>query len=229
MNRPFKYAAVLLVIINGIFPALWLLLTSFKTDGELRRVADYLPAGNLYVAKLRVGLFRKPVRALFCSIQRSCPLSLRFLCVLVCRVSPGYALGRLNMPGTPHHPDAHCYDEYVFRHLFYSSRSTGSLSALKYPFLSDLFGSPHFYAEPAQHLLGADYPVCRPQLAHRHIDSDQFLSADSGRPGKAPRSWTVCTRISALFRIVAPVSAPRYRYGGDYRLCQLMERVFCWR
>ena len=68
MNRLFKYAAVLLVIVNGIFPALWLLLTSFKTDGELRRLPiTYLPE-NFTLAKLRVGLFRKPVRALFAQL-----------------------------------------------------------------------------------------------------------------------------------------------------------------
>ena len=48
------------------------------------------------------------------------------------------------------------------------------------PFLSDLFGSPYLYAEPAQHLLGADYSVCCPQSADCYADSHEFLSADSG-------------------------------------------------
>ena len=34
MNRPLKYVLLLLVIVNGLFPAVWLLLTSFKTESE---------------------------------------------------------------------------------------------------------------------------------------------------------------------------------------------------
>lgn len=44
MNRPLKYVLLLLVVVNGLFPAVWLLLTSFKSEGELRQLPiTYLP------------------------------------------------------------------------------------------------------------------------------------------------------------------------------------------
>ena len=80
MNRVFKYVAVLLVIVNGLFPAIWLLLTSFKTDGELRQLPiTYLPEN--FTLQNYVSVFSgEPLRALFTQFGGGLCRSDAFVC-----------------------------------------------------------------------------------------------------------------------------------------------------
>jgi multiple sugar transport system permease protein len=95
--RVLLYLGLFVVIINGIFPAIWLLLTSFKSNGELQRLPiTYLPDAFTFDNYVQV-FTRNPFgRFLFNSLFVS--LSATLICVFFAALA-GYALARLNLPG----------------------------------------------------------------------------------------------------------------------------------
>lgn len=95
--RVLLYLGLFAVIVNGIFPAVWLFLTSFKSEGELQRLPiTYLPDAFTFDNYVQV-FTRNPFgRFLFNSLFVS--LSATLICVFFAALA-GYALARLNLPG----------------------------------------------------------------------------------------------------------------------------------
>ena len=204
MNRVFKYVAVLLVIINGLFPAIWLLLTSFKTDGELRQLPiTYLPEN--FTLQNYVSVFTENPFGRFLLNSAVVSVIATLLCVLFAGLA-GYALGRLNMPG-----------RRVLLTLIVMTSMFPALVLLvplyrlfvgvEIPFLSNLFGSPIF----TPNLLNTYWALIIPYVALSLPIATLILTSFFQLiPADLESAALVdgCTRISALFRIVAPVSAP---------------------
>ena len=204
MNRVFKYVAVLLVIINGLFPAIWLLLTSFKTDGELRQLPiTYLPEN--FTLQNYVSVFTENPFGRFLLNSAVVSVVATLLCVLFAGLA-GYALGRLNMPG-----------RRVLLTLIVMTSMFPALVLLvplyrlfvgvEVPWLSTLFGSPIF----TPNLLNTYWALIIPYVALSLPIATLILTSFFQLiPADLESAALVdgCTRISALFRIVAPVSAP---------------------
>ena len=204
MNRVFKYVAVLLVIVNGLFPAIWLLLTSFKTDGELRQLPiTYWP--EKFTLQNYVSVFTENPFGRFLLNSAVVSIVATLICVLFAGLA-GYALGRLNMPG-----------RRVLLTLIVMTSMFPALVLLvplyrlfvgvEIPFLSDLFGSPIF----TPNLLNTYWALIIPYVALSLPIATLILTSFFQLiPADLESAALVdgCTRISALFRIVAPVSAP---------------------
>ncbi len=204
MNRVFKYVAVLLVIVNGLFPAIWLLLTSFKTDGELRQLPiTYWP--EKFTLQNYVSVFTENPFGRFLLNSAVVSVIATLLCVLFAGLA-GYALGRLKMPG-----------RRVLLTLIVMTSMFPALVLLvplyrlfvgvEIPFLSDLFGSPIF----TPNLLNTYWALIIPYVALSLPIATLILTSFFQLiPADLESAALVdgCTRISALFRIVAPVSAP---------------------
>ena len=204
MNRVFKYVAVLLVIINGLFPAVWLLLTSLKTDGELRQLPiTYLPEN--FTLQNYVSVFTENPFGRFLLNSAVVSIVATLLCVLFAGLA-GYALGRLNMPG-----------RRVLLTLIVMTSMFPALVLLvplyrlfvgvEVPWLSTLFGSPIF----TPNLLNTYWALIIPYVALSLPIATLILTSFFQLiPADLESAALVdgCTRISALFRIVAPVSAP---------------------
>lgn len=95
--RVMLYLGLFIVIVNGIFPAIWLFLTSFKSDGELQRLPiTYLPDAFTFDNYVQVFVRNPFGRFLFNSFFVS--LSATLICVFFAALA-GYALARLNLPG----------------------------------------------------------------------------------------------------------------------------------
>ncbi len=204
MNRLFKVAAILLVVVNGLFPALWLLLTSFKTSGELRQLPiTYWPENFTFGNYVSVFSENPFGRFLLNSAVVSVVATL--LCVLFAAFA-GYALGRLNVPGR-----RVILTTIVMTSMFPALVLLVPLYRLfvgvEIPFLSELFGSPIF----TPNLLNTYWALIIPYIALSLPIATLILTSFFQLiPADLESAALVdgCTRISALFRIVAPVSAP---------------------
>ncbi len=204
MNRLFKYAAVLLVVVNGLFPAVWLLLTSFKTNGELRQLPiTYWPEN--FTLQNYVSVFSENPFGRFLLNSAVVSIVATLLCVLFAGFA-GYALGRLNMPGR-----RAILTLIVMTSMFPALVLLVPLYRLfvgvEIPFLSDLFGSPIF----TPNLLNTYWALIIPYVALSLPIATLILTSFFQLiPADLESAALVdgCTRISALFRIVAPVSAP---------------------
>lgn len=203
-NKLFKYAAILLVVVNGLFPAVWLFLTSLKPSGELRQLPiTYLPQtptlGN-YVAVFSENPFgRFLLNSAVVSVLATA------LCVLFAALA-GYALGRLTLPG-----------RRVILTLIVMTSMFPALVLLvplyrlfvgvELPFLGALFGSPVF----TPNLLNTYWALIIPYVALSLPIATLILTSFFQLIPQDLESAALvdgCTRVSALFRIVAPVSAP---------------------
>ena len=204
MNRPFKLAAILLVVVNGLFPALWLLLTSFKTSGELRRLPiTYWPKD--FTFQNYVSVFSENPFGRFLLNSAVVSVAATLLCVLFAAFA-GYALGRLNLPGR-----RAILTLIVMTSMFPALVLLVPLYRLfvgvEVPFLSELFGSPIF----TPNLLNTYWALIIPYVALSLPIATLILTSFFQLiPADLESAALVdgCTRISALFRIVAPVSAP---------------------
>lgn len=88
---------LVVLIVGGIFPAFWLFLTSLKTDGELVRIPiTYLPDAPTLLNY--VDVFQQNPFARFLLNSLVVSLSATLVCVLFAGLA-GYALARLNLPG----------------------------------------------------------------------------------------------------------------------------------
>ncbi len=204
MNRLFKVAAILLVVVNGLFPALWLLLTSFKTSGELRQLPiTYWPEN--FTFQNYVSVFSENPFGRFLLNSAVVSVAATLLCVLFAAFA-GYALGRLNVPGR-----RVILTTIVMTSMFPALVLLVPLYRLfvgvEIPFLSELFGSPIF----TPNLLNTYWALIIPYIALSLPIATLILTSFFQLiPADLESAALVdgCTRISALFRIVAPVSAP---------------------
>lgn len=204
MNRPFRYAALLLVVVNGLFPAVWLLLTSFKPSGELRQLPiTYWP--ETFTVQNYVSVFTENPFGRFLLNSAVVSVAATLLCVLFAALA-GYALGRLNLPGR-----RALLTLIVMTSMFPALVLLVPLYRLfvgvELPFLSAVFGSPIF----TPNLLNTYWALIIPYVALSLPIATLILTSFFQLiPADLESAALVdgCTRVSALFRIVAPVSAP---------------------
>lgn len=96
-EKIFVGLGLLLLCVNGFFPLLWMILTSFKPESELLRTPPtYLPVSPTIENYLEV--FRSLPFHRFLLNSAVVSISATLLCVLFAALA-GYALGRLNLPG----------------------------------------------------------------------------------------------------------------------------------
>jgi multiple sugar transport system permease protein len=204
MNRPFRYAALLLVVVNGLFPAVWLLLTSFKPSGELRQLPiTYWP--ETFTVQNYVSVFTENPFGRFLLNSAFVSVAATLLCVLFAALA-GYALGRLNLPGR-----RALLTLIVMTSMFPALVLLVPLYRLfvgvEIPFLSEIFGSPIF----TPNLLNTYWALIIPYVALSLPIATLILTSFFQLiPADLESAALVdgCTRVSALFRVVAPVSAP---------------------
>ena len=204
MNRLCKYAATLLVVINGLFPALWLLLTSFKTGGELRQLpVTYWPEN--FTFQNYVSVFSENPFGRFLLNSAVVSVVSTLLCVLFAALA-GYALGRLALPGR-----RGVLTLIVVTSMFPALVLLVPLYRLfvgvEIPFLSAIFGAPIF----TPNLLNTYWALIIPYVALSLPIATLILTSFFQLiPADLESAALVdgCTRVSALFRVIAPVSAP---------------------
>ena len=95
--RIFTRLGLALVVINGLFPSAWLILTSFKREGELTRLPiTYLPQEPTWANY--VAVFSENPFARFMLNSAVVSVAATVVCVLFAALA-GYALARLRLPG----------------------------------------------------------------------------------------------------------------------------------
>lgn len=207
--------ALVVLIVGGIFPAFWLLLTSLKTDGELiRQPITYLPdAATLanYVEVFRANPF---ARFLLNSVVVS--VGSTAVCVLFASLA-GYALARLNLPGrrwimvgivmTSMFPAlvllVPLYRLFVGIDIPLLTAIVGYFEALGFGFLPDTVSTPN--------LLNTYWALIIPYVALSLPIATLILTSFFQLiPPDLEAAAMVdgATRLGALFRVVAPLSAP---------------------
>jgi multiple sugar transport system permease protein len=204
MNRFLKYAVLLIVIINGLFPALWLLLSSFKPSGELRqRPITYWP--ETFTLHNYVSVFTENPFGRFLLNSAVVSLAATLFCVLFAALA-GYALGRLAIPGR-----RAILTLIVLTSMFPALLLLVPLYRLfvgvEIPFLSELFSIPVF----TPNLLNTYWALIIPYVALSLPIATLILTSFFQLIPQDLESAALvdgCTRVSALFRVVAPISAP---------------------
>jgi multiple sugar transport system permease protein len=205
----------MLLVVNGTFPLLWMMLTSFKDENELIRIPiTYWPAAPTLENYLQV--FRQLPFDRFMLNSAVVSISATFVCVLIAALA-GYALGRLNVP---------------YRRLLL----TGIVMTSMFPALVLLVPLYRMF-------LGMDVPLLSPLVAFLHDLGMAFMPTEVRSPNLLNTYWALiipyvalslpiatliltsffqliprdlesaalvdgCTRVEALFRVIAPVSAP---------------------
>jgi multiple sugar transport system permease protein len=187
-----KKAMILLaggiVVINGFFPAVWILLTSLKTETELLRVPITFLPDNATLENYATAFTAQPILRFMWNSFVVASLSTA-LCVLVGALA-AYALTRLRMP---------------HRNLIMSLL----LAVAMFPLISLMV--PLFKLMREAGLLNTylalilpyavlSLPVCTLVMASFFQDIPPDLEAAAMVDG--------CTRVEALFKVVIPLSAP---------------------
>ena len=199
MTRLFRTVVLLLVIFNGFFPALWLLITSFKRENELFRIPiTYLPQNP--TLQNYVDVFVQNPFALFLRNSFIISVAATLLCVLFAALA-GYALGRLRLRG---------------RKLI----MTGIVMTSMFPALVLLVPLYRLFRGVEFPLLGG---LMTPNLLNTHwaliipyvalslpIATLILTSFFQLIPDDLESAATVdgCSRVGALFRVIMPLSAP---------------------
>ena len=205
-NRIFITVALILVIINGFFPAVWLFLTSLKPDGELTRLPiTYWPETLTFRNYAQV--FTRNPFALFLRNSFVVSLGATALCVLFAALA-GYALGRLNMRGR----------RVIMTGIVMTSMVPALVllvplyrlfSGVDLPWLDGFLFLPESVSTP--NMLNTYWALIIPYVALSLPIATLILTSFFQLiPGDLESAATVdgCTRIGALFRIIMPLSAP---------------------
>src|SRR2546422_3396000 len=180
--------AAIVVAVNGFFPAVWILLTSLKTETELiQSPITYLPEAAT-LANYETAFTAQPIlRFMFNSVVVASLSTV--LCVLVGALA-AYALTRLRLP---------------YRNLAMSLL----LAVAMFPLISlmvPLFklmrelGLLNTYLALILPYAVLSLPVCTLVMASFFQDIPPDLEAAAMVDG--------CSRVGALFRIVIPLAAP---------------------
>ena len=205
-NRIFMTVALVLVIINGFFPALWLFLTSLKPDGELTRLPiTYLPETLTF--RNYVQVFSRNPFALFLCNSFVVSLGATALCVLFAALA-GYALGRLRLRGRRVIMTGIVMTS-MFPALVLLVPLYRLFSGVDLPWLDGVFFLPESVSTP--NLLNSYWALIIPYVALSLPIATLILTSFFQLiPGDLESAATVdgCTRVGALFRIIMPLSAP---------------------
>ena len=187
-RRAVVWLAAIIIAVNGFFPAVWILLTSFKTETELiAHPITYWPQAPT-LANYQTAFTAQPILRFMFNSFVVASLS-TILCVLVGALA-AYALTRLRMPQ---------------RNLIMSLL----LAVAMFPLISlmvPLFklmrelGLLNTYVALILPYAVLSLPVCTLVMASFFQDIPHDLEAAAMVDG--------CSRVGALFRIVVPLSAP---------------------
>lgn len=207
--------ALVVLIVGGMFPAAWLFLTSLKTDGELvRQPITYLPDAPTLAAYVEV--FQENPFARFLLNSFVVAISATVVCVLFAGLA-GYALARLNVPGrrlvmsgivmTSMFPAlvllVPLYRLFVGVEIPGLSGLVGYLEAMGLTFLPETTKTPN--------LLNTYWALIIPYVAISLPIATLILTSFFQLiPDDLESAAMVdgASRTGALFRIVAPLSAP---------------------
>jgi len=187
-RRTMVWFAAIVVMVNGFFPAVWILLTSLKTETELiRSPITYLPEAPT-LANYDTAFTAQPILRFMANSLVVAGLSTA-LCVLVSALA-AYALTRLRMP---------------HRNLIMSvllAVSMFPLISLMVPLFKLMreLGLLNTYLALILPYAVLSLPVCTLVMASFFQDIPPDLEAAAMVDG--------CSRVGALFRIVVPLSAP---------------------
>ncbi|UCH24331.1 MAG: carbohydrate ABC transporter permease [Trueperaceae bacterium] len=214
-NTVLLHLGLVVLILGGIFPAVWLFLTSLKLDGELIRLPiTYLPDRPTllnYVAVFRDNPFgRFVLNSLVVSLGAT------LICVLFAALA-GYALARLRLPGrkaimtgivmTSMFPAlvllVPLYRLFVGEEVGFLSALFGYLEQLGFGFLPSVVSTPNLlntYAALIIPYVALSLPIATLILTSFF----QLIPIDLESAAMVDGS----SRTGALFRVVAPLSAP---------------------
>jgi multiple sugar transport system permease protein len=205
----------LLLILNGTFPLLWMFLTSLKDENELIRTPiTYLP--EVVVVKNYLQVFAQLPFARFMLNSAIVSITATILCVFIAALA-GYALGRLRMP----HRRA-LLTAIVVSSMFPALVLLVPLYRLflgvEIPLLSPLIGFLHdlglaFLPSEVRtpRLLNTYWALIIPYVALSLPIATLILTSFFQLIPKDLESAALvdgCTRVEALWRVIAPVSAP---------------------
>ncbi len=198
--------ALLLVIVNGFFPAAWLFLTSLKRDGELTRLPiTYLPQDPTLYNYVQV--FERNPFALFLRNSFVVSVLATLVCVLFAALA-GYALGRLKLKGR-----RAILTGIVITSMFPALVLLVPLYRLfrgvELPFLSGFLFFPEGFSTP--NVLNTYWALIIPYVAlSLPIAILTLTSFFQLIPDDLEAAATVdgASRVGALFRIIVPLSAP---------------------
>jgi multiple sugar transport system permease protein len=204
-----------LLVINGTFPLVWMILTSLKDENELiRSPITYLPEAATVTNYVQV--FEQLPFGRFMANSAVVSITATLICVLIAAFA-GYALGRLNMPYrrtlltgiviTSMFPAlvllVPLYRMFLGTEIPGLSQLVGFLHELGMSFLPTEVRSPNLLNTHAA--LIVPYVALSLPIATLILTSFfQLIPRDLENAALVDG----CTRIEALFRIVAPVSAP---------------------
>jgi multiple sugar transport system permease protein len=187
-RRIVVWFAAITVMVNGFFPALWILLTSLKTETELIQVPiTYLPQAPT-LANFETAFTAQPIGRFMWNSIVVAGLSTA-LCVLVGALA-AYALTRLRMPR---------------RNLIMSvllAVSMFPLISLMVPLFKVMreLGLLNTYLALILPYAVLSLPVCTLVMASFFQDIPPDLEAAAMVDG--------CSRVGALFKVVVPLAAP---------------------
>jgi multiple sugar transport system permease protein len=205
----------LLLILNGTFPLIWMILTSLKRERELIRVPiTYLPAEPTLQNYVQV--FEQLPFARFMLNSAVVSVSATLVCVLIAALA-GYALGRLAMPKrrvmltgivmTSMFPAlvllVPLYRMFLGTEVPVISALVGLLHDLGMAFLPSSVVGPN--------LLNSYWALIIPYVALSLPIATLILTSFFQLiPADLESAALVdgCTRVQALFRVIAPISAP---------------------
>lgn len=187
-GKPLRVLAALILVVNGLFPALWILLTSFKTEAELTlKPITWLPRTPTLQNYMQAFSDQPLLTFLFNSFMVAL---LSTALTLLVSVLAAYALARLNLR---------------FRGLIMSliiAVSTFPLVTLLVPLFETMraFDLLNTWTALIMPYAVLSLPVCILVLTSFFESIPRDLENAAMIDG--------CTRIGALFRVVVPLSAP---------------------
>ncbi|MBR1088485.1 carbohydrate ABC transporter permease [Bradyrhizobium manausense] len=187
-GKPLRAIAALILVVNGLFPALWILLTSFKTEAELtQKPITWLP----HAATLRNYIQAFSDQPLLTFLFNSFMVALLSTALtLMVSVLAAYALARLNLR---------------FRGLIMSV----IIAVSTFPLVTLLV--PLFETMRALNLLNSWTALVLPYtVLSLPVCTLVLTSFFEGIPRDLENAAMIdgCTRFGALFRVVVPLSAP---------------------
>src|SRR5919107_1997944 len=187
-GKPLRIVIGLILVVNGIFPALWILFTSLKTEAELTvKPITWLPHAPTIANYLRAFTDQPLLLFLFNSFMVA---MLSTVLTLFISVLAAYALSRLQIRG---------------RDLILSA----IIAVSTFPLVTLLV--PLFEIMRALGLLNTWVALILPYtVLSLPVCTLILVSFFEGIPRDLENSAMIdgCTRIGALFKVVVPLSAP---------------------
>ncbi|CAN5768327.1 carbohydrate ABC transporter permease [soil metagenome] len=214
-TRALVLVGTTLLVVNGTFPLVWMMLTSFKRERELIRVPiTYVPQDPTISNYVQV--FDQLPFARFLLNSAVVSISATLVCVLFAALA-GYALGRLAMPYrrtlltgiviTSMFPAlvllVPLYRMFLGTEIPGLSPLVGFLHDLGMTFLPSVVVGPN--------LLNTYWALIIPYVALSLPIATLILTSFFQLIPKDLESAALidgCTRVGTLFRVIAPVSAP---------------------